>query len=48
VRFLRTYFSADRRRMLCVYDAPDAESVRAAQQTIAMPVERVWPAQVLG
>ena len=45
VRFQRTYFSLDRRRMLCVYEAPDAESVRTAQRTIAMPVARVWSAR---
>jgi len=45
VRFRRTYFSVDRCRMLCVYEAPDAESVRIAQQTIGMPVVRVWSAR---
>jgi hypothetical protein len=44
VRFLVTLFSADRRRMLCVYQAPDAESVRIAQRKIGMPVSDVWPA----
>lgn len=42
VSFLRSFFSADRRRMLCLYRAPDAESVRLAQQSARMPVERVW------
>lgn len=42
VRFVRTYFSIDRRRMLCLYTAPDAESVRIAQREAGMPVERVW------
>lgn len=42
VSFLRTYFSKDRFRMLCLYDAPDAESVRIAQQKAGMPFERVW------
>jgi len=44
VRFLRTYFSADRRRMVCCYAAPDAESVRLAQRQAGVPFERVWPA----
>lgn len=44
VRFLRTYFSSDRRRMLCIYTAPDAESVRLAQNTAGLPLERVWAA----
>jgi hypothetical protein len=43
VRFLRTYFSNDRRRMLCLYAAPDAESVRLTQAKIGMPFDDVWP-----
>jgi hypothetical protein len=42
VRFVRTFFSTDRRRMICLYHAPDAESVRIAQREAKMPVERVW------
>jgi hypothetical protein len=42
VTFLRTFFSTDCRRMLCLYQAPDAESVRQAQREAGMPVERVW------
>ena len=45
VRFVRTYFSTDRKRMVCVYHAPDAESVRLAQREARMPVERVWAAR---
>jgi hypothetical protein len=41
VRFVRTYFSMDRKRMMCLYRAPDAESVRIAQREAGMPVERV-------
>jgi hypothetical protein len=41
VRFVRTYFSSDRKRMMCLYRAPDAESVRIAQREAGMPVERV-------
>lgn len=42
VTFLRTYFSNDHKRMLCLYQAPDAESVRLAQQQAGMPFDRVW------
>jgi len=42
VRFVRTFFARDRKRMLCLYRAPDAESVRIAQREARMPVERVW------
>lgn len=42
VRFLRTYFATDRKRMLCLYSAPDAESVRQAQHEAGMPFEDIW------
>ena len=32
--------------MICVYQAPDAESVRRAQKEIGMPFDEVWPATV--
>jgi hypothetical protein len=42
VTFARTFFSVDRRRMLCLYEAPDAEAVRVAQREASMPVDAVW------
>ena len=42
VKFIRTYFSIDCKRMICLYRAPDAESVRQAQRQANMPVEDVW------
>ncbi len=45
VKFVRTYFALDHRRMFCLYQAPDAESVRLAQREAAMPVDRVWAFQ---
>lgn len=47
VTFLRTFFSGDRRRMICLYHAPDAESVRLAQHQAGMPVERVWACRAI-
>ena len=47
VVFIRTYFSADKKRMVCLYNAPDAESVRVAQQKANMPVSAVWPCHVM-
>jgi hypothetical protein len=47
VRFLRTWFSRDRRRMICLYEAPDAESVRVAQEKAGVPFESAWAAQVI-
>ena len=42
VRFIRSFFSVDRKRMVCLYRAPDAEAVRQAQRQAGMPVEDVW------
>jgi hypothetical protein len=48
VKFARTFFAHDRKRMLCLYAAPDAEAVRAAQREAGMPVDRVWGFERLG
>jgi hypothetical protein len=48
VRFLRTFVAHDRRRLLCLYDAPDAESVRLAQRKAGMPFDLVWSARRIG
>ena len=42
VRFIKTFFSRDRRRMLCLYEAPDAEAVRLAESQAKVPYERAW------
>jgi len=42
VKFIRSYFSVDRKRMVCLYRAPDVEAVRDAQRHAFMPVEDVW------
>jgi hypothetical protein len=47
VKFVRTYFSTDRKRMLCLYAAPDAESVRQAQRQINMPMDNVWAFELI-
>ncbi|OFZ96716.1 MAG: hypothetical protein A3H35_07925 [Betaproteobacteria bacterium RIFCSPLOWO2_02_FULL_62_17] len=46
VQRVRTYLSANRRRMISLYKAPDAESVRLALQAVNIPVERVWAFQL--
>jgi hypothetical protein len=33
--------------MACVYEAPDAEAVRATQRTGKLPFDRIWPAHHL-
>jgi hypothetical protein len=47
VKFVRSYVSNDRRRMMCVYEAPDAESVRIVNSTAKLPFDRVWSASLL-
>jgi hypothetical protein len=47
VRFHVSYLSRDGRRMICVYEAPDAESVRIANERGALPFDAVWPATLL-
>ena len=48
VRWIRSYWSADRRRMICEYDAPDAQSVRSVQREAEAKFDQIWPADVLG
>lgn len=48
VAFATTFFSRDRKRMVCLYRAPDAEAVRKAQRTARMPVDAVWSVERIG
>jgi hypothetical protein len=48
VSFLRSYFAIDGRRMLCLYEAPDVESVRFANRQAGLPFDRVWGARAIG
>ncbi|HYD42584.1 MAG TPA: DUF4242 domain-containing protein [Anaeromyxobacter sp.] len=45
-RWMRSYVSADGRRALCEFEAPDAESVREAFRSAGQPFDRAWVAQV--
>jgi hypothetical protein len=42
----RSSLSKDRLRMVCEFEAPDAESVREALRASGFPFERVWTADV--
>lgn len=48
VRFVRTYFSVDQKRMICLYEAPDAESVRQSQRQAGVPFEDAWGFTFIG
>jgi hypothetical protein len=47
VAWRRSVLSADRLRMVCEYDAPDAESVRKVQREAGNVFDRVWPGNVI-
>ena len=47
VAWRRSIVSADRLRMICHYEAPDAESVRKVQREAGNPFERVWAGNVI-
>lgn len=42
VSFKRTFHSLNGERMICLYDAPDAESVREAQREAGVPFDDAW------
>ena len=44
---IRSFFSLDRKHMLCSYEAPDEDAVRRLQQKTALPCERVWSTTML-
>src|SRR5262245_11926120 len=44
--WVRSSVSVDRKRMICEFEAPDAESVRDALRQARISFDRVWPAQV--
>ncbi len=47
VRHHASYFARNRRRMVCLYTAPDADSVRLANEKAGLPFEAVWPATLI-
>lgn len=47
VRWIRSFWSSDRKRMICEYDAPDLASVRNVQREAAAKFDRAWAADVL-
>lgn len=47
VNWIRSYWSTDRQRMICEYEASDAEAVRNVQREADARFERVWLADIL-
>jgi hypothetical protein len=48
VRWIRSYWSTDHRRMICEYEAADAASVRKVQREANAGFDRIWAAEILG
>jgi len=45
VRWIRSYLSTDRRRMICEFEAADAEAVRDSFRSAGVAFVRVWAAE---
>jgi hypothetical protein len=45
-RWMCSYISHDRRRMICEFEAPDAESVRQSMRSADVTFDRVWTSEV--
>lgn len=48
VRWIRSRWSSDRRRMICEYEAADTASVRNVQHEAEASFNHAWVADVLG
>ena len=47
VTYKHSYFDVGRRHMVCLYEAPDAESVRKTQDTGGLSYDHIWTAAAL-
>src|ERR1700694_4107269 len=45
-RWMRSYLSTDRKRMICEFEAADADKVRESYRSAGVNFERVWTADV--
>ena len=45
-RWMRSYLSVDRRRLVCEFEAADAESVRDSFRSAGVPFDACWSATV--
>jgi uncharacterized protein DUF4242 len=46
ITWKRSVMSKDRRRIICEYEAPDAETVRRVQLEARIPFDRIWAAEL--
>jgi hypothetical protein len=43
-RWMRSYLSKDRKRLICEFEAPDAEQVRDSFRSAGLPFDNCWAA----
>ena len=46
VHFVESFLSEQRNRLICHFEAPDAESVRQALRGAGLDVDNIWTAKV--
>ncbi|HYG86025.1 MAG TPA: nickel-binding protein [Azospirillum sp.] len=46
VEFLASYLAFDGQRMICLYEAPDAQSVSRTNARLGLPFDRAWSAEL--
>lgn len=47
VSWLRSYVSADKRLMFCIYDGPSPEAIRRAAKRNKLPIDKITEISVL-
>jgi uncharacterized protein with GYD domain len=47
VRHVRSYVSPDGRRMVCIFEAPDAEAVRRMSVQLGYSYDQIWRATIV-
>jgi uncharacterized protein DUF4242 len=45
-RWMRSYVSKDRKRMICEFEAKDAEQIRDSARSAGIPFDRCWTADL--
>lgn len=47
VRHVKSYLSPDGHRMICIFEAPDAEAVRRVSIQLGYSYDRLWKATIV-
>lgn len=47
VHHLKSYLSPDGRRMICIFEAPDAEAVRKVSVQLGYSYDQLWKATIV-